>query len=296
MKKNFLWMLATILICGLTVTTMTSCSDDDDDSKEQGQTTPETIETLTGDWFTTINRSDETDEENDVEYVLLTFDENGVITQNIYVGNTTESLKYWERMRRHGIYSVDKAAQTISTINLTSEPETLKYSFDKQQLILSYANAEASAQTLKLTFHRPTQLEKEILAIYDRSLWGDDYVGKWFSVNEHNGLNTYVMNEFTDSRVNTIRYSVYEGKCTRTTSSQYCFYIDEDDDENYFDMPMLEIHDANDYSNTFCYWWKIKDNNLLLGLEEEDDPISVFHPLTQADIDLMADLDKMATK
>ena len=30
MRKNFLWMLAAILICGLTVTMMTSCSKEDD--------------------------------------------------------------------------------------------------------------------------------------------------------------------------------------------------------------------------------------------------------------------------
>ena len=40
MKKNILWMLtglAAILICGLTVTTMSACSSDDDD-KTEGKT------------------------------------------------------------------------------------------------------------------------------------------------------------------------------------------------------------------------------------------------------------------
>ena len=37
MKKNLLWMLAAILICGLTVTTMSACSSDDDD-KTDGKT------------------------------------------------------------------------------------------------------------------------------------------------------------------------------------------------------------------------------------------------------------------
>ena len=36
MKKNLLWMLAAILICGLTVTTMSACSSDDD--KTEGKT------------------------------------------------------------------------------------------------------------------------------------------------------------------------------------------------------------------------------------------------------------------
>ena len=34
MKKNLLWMLAAILICGLTVTTLSACSSDDDDKTE----------------------------------------------------------------------------------------------------------------------------------------------------------------------------------------------------------------------------------------------------------------------
>jgi hypothetical protein len=37
MKKNILWMLAAILICGLTVTTMSACSSDDD-NKTEGKT------------------------------------------------------------------------------------------------------------------------------------------------------------------------------------------------------------------------------------------------------------------
>ena len=37
MKKNILWMLAAILFCGLTVTTMSACSSDDDD-KTEGKT------------------------------------------------------------------------------------------------------------------------------------------------------------------------------------------------------------------------------------------------------------------
>ena len=34
MKKNILWMLAAILVCGLTVTAMSACSSDDDDKTE----------------------------------------------------------------------------------------------------------------------------------------------------------------------------------------------------------------------------------------------------------------------
>lgn len=36
MKKNFLWMLVTILICGLTAMSMSSCSKDDSDDNKGG--------------------------------------------------------------------------------------------------------------------------------------------------------------------------------------------------------------------------------------------------------------------
>jgi len=54
MRKNFLWMLAAILICGLTVTMMTSCSKEDDPVNPD----PVITETLTGEWFAVVNRVD----------------------------------------------------------------------------------------------------------------------------------------------------------------------------------------------------------------------------------------------
>ena len=38
MKKNLFWMLAAILTCGLTVTTLSACSSDDDDNKTEVMT------------------------------------------------------------------------------------------------------------------------------------------------------------------------------------------------------------------------------------------------------------------
>ena len=37
MKKNLLWMLVTILICGLTTVSMSSCSKDDNDGGKEGE-------------------------------------------------------------------------------------------------------------------------------------------------------------------------------------------------------------------------------------------------------------------
>ena len=43
MKKNILWMLAAILICGLTVTTMSACSSDDDKNDKADATVEKEI-------------------------------------------------------------------------------------------------------------------------------------------------------------------------------------------------------------------------------------------------------------
>ena len=156
--------------------------------------------TLTGEWFAVVNRKDydEDADENDIEYLLLSFDENGVVTQNVYIGNKTEPLKYWERMHRHGIYTVDEKASTLTIENISETPTTSKYSFDKELLILNLYDEENVDRNMSIPLHRPSKAEKDLLAVYDISLWGDDYVGKWFGFTEHNGLYTYMMLDFTE--------------------------------------------------------------------------------------------------
>ena len=255
MRKNFLWMLAAILICGLTVTMMTSCSKEDDPVNPD----PVITETLTGEWFAVVNRVDydEDADENDIEYILLSFDENGVVTQSIYIGNTTNPIKSWERMHRHGIYTVDEIARTLTVENISETPTTSKYRFDKELLILNF---------------------------YDEK--------KWFGFTEHNGLYTYMMLDFTeDDGLKTIRYSVYNDKVTRT---EYTQVYNEADDDEYEDEPVLEIHSSNDYKQSEFYWWKVAGNTLTLGKELDDEEFisSTYHALTKADIELMEELDK----
>lgn len=43
MKKSFLWMLVTILICGLTTVSMSSCSKDDNDDNKDGKSSTSAI-------------------------------------------------------------------------------------------------------------------------------------------------------------------------------------------------------------------------------------------------------------
>jgi hypothetical protein len=223
---------------------------------------------------------------------LLSFDENGVVTQNIYTGNTTEPLRYWERMHRHGIYTVDETASTITVENISETPTTSKYSFDKELLILKFYDEENADYNMSIPLHRPSKAEKDLLVVYDISLWGDDYVGKWFGFTEHNGLYTYMMLDFTEeSGLKTIRYSVYNDKVTRT---EYTQVYNEADDDEYEDEPVLEIHSSNDYKQSEFYWWKVAGNTLTLGKELDDEEFisSTYHALTKADIELMEELDK----
>jgi hypothetical protein len=236
---------------------------------------------------------DEDDHENDVTDMLVSFNENGVIIQRVYAGNKTQSVSKWERFRRHGIYSVDNATHTISMKNISLTPATAEYSFDGDQLVLTFDDEENPGSKLSMTLHRPSKLEKELYAIYDRSIEADDYIGKWFGVNEFNGLYTYVMNEFTgNSKLKNIRYSVYEKKCTRTETTWDFRQIKEAEGE--YDEPTIELYGPGDDSKSTPYWWRIEDDNLVWGMWEYENMFSTFHPITQADIDLMAELDRMS--
>lgn len=280
MKKNLLWMFAAILTCGLIGSFMTSCSEDDN------PVIPEIKEKLTGEWLVTVNQ----DDDNDVEYVLFKFEENGVVIQNIYIGDPAEPIRYWERMNRHGIYTLDETAQTILCELISDNPETIQYSLSNGLLTLKI---DSEIQSMTLTLHRPTQTEKALLSIYDLSLEGNDYEGKWFSVEEANGQYTYVMLDFTeDSGLKTTRYSVKGDQCIRTEYTQYYNEYDNDEDEQ-----VLEIHNITDYMLTELYWWEVSGNTLTLETEKDDEEVvATYHALTPADIELMAELDKKCNR
>ena len=250
---------------------------------------------LLGEWCVSVNQRDIDEDayENDVNDMLVSFNENGVIIQRVYAGNKTQSVSKWERFRRHGIYSVDNATHTISMKNISLTPATAEYSFDGDQLVLTFDDEENPGSKLSMTLHRPSKTEKERYAIYDRSIEADDYIGKWFGVNEFNGLYTYVMNEFTGNhKLKNIRYSVYEKKCTRTETTWDFRQIKVAEGE--YDEPTIELYGPGDDSKSTPYWWRIEDDNLVWGMWEYENMFSTFHPITQADIDLMAELDRMS--
>ena len=284
-QKQFQWMLAAILICGLTVTTTTSCSKDDD-SEQQGS---EEAETLKGNWLAQIEQHDEDDEEDFTgrynEYVILNFGDDGVITRSVYMGNAGTSLQYWERMLRHGIYTVNDAAGTITTQNLSRQDEIVKYSISGDKLSLS--TTEKNVATKTVTFHRPTKDELERFSLYDSKLEGDDYVGKWFVSSENNGLFTHVLLDLDEnSGVTVTRYSVYEDNVTRTIYSRSVSTLDQEDGQK------ILFHDPADYSVTESYWWSVTDNQLKFVKPEYEEIYTVYHPLTKSDIKLMEELNK----
>jgi len=282
-RRQFQWMLVAILICGLTVTTTTSCSKDND-SEQQGSGK---TETLKGDWLAQVNHYDEDDEivGGYSEYVLLNFGEDGVITQRVYMGNAGTPLEYWERMLRHGIYTVNEAAGTITTQNLSRKDATVKYSISGDKLSLSTTEKDVATKTV--TFHRSTKDELARFSMYDSKLKGDDYVGKWFVTNEHSGLFTHVLLDLDeDSGVTVTRYSVYEDDVTRTIYSRSVSTLDEEDGQK------IVFHDPADYSVIESYWWSVTDNQLKFVKPEYEEVYTVYHPLTKSDIKLMEELNK----
>lgn len=283
-RKQIQWMLAAILICGLTVTTTTSCSKDDD-SEQQGSGK---AELLKGNWFAHVNQEEDDDEfvGGYDQYALINFGDDGVITRSVYMGNAGTSLQYWERMLRHGIYTVDETARTITVQNLSDEEEILKYSISGDKLILT-STAKSDEDPLTITFHRPTEDELNRCSMYDSKLEGDDYVGKWFSTNEHNGLFTYVYLDLDEeSGVTVTRYSVYEDDVNRSIYFRSVSTLDDEEGET------IVFHAPADYSVTESYLWSVTDNQLKFVKPEYTDLYTVYHPLTKSDIKLMEELNK----
>lgn len=280
MKKNLLWMMVAILTCG---SMLTSCTNDDN------PVIPIPDPVITGEWFAVVNHSDYSElGSDDIEYVLLTFDEDGVMTQDAYIGGKDEPLRYWERMHRHGIYTADYAAHTLTVENFSDASSVIQFSFDNGQLVFDNIYFEDADGNQSLAFHRPSQAEKEIIAIYHRSLHGDDYKGKWLSVQEENGQNTYVVLDFTEDKgLKTICYTMDGDQCIRTEYTRYYNEVDNDEDEQ-----VLEIHNPSDYMRSDSYWWEVNGHILTLEKMDDKEEVVAYHALTKADSELVAELEK----
>ena len=277
MKKSVFRFLTALSVCCLAMTTLFSCIDFHAGDKGK----------LNGKWLTTVDFSQPG--EHHFVHLLLEFSADGICTNTKYDIYPDEPENYSERLRRHSIYAVDDATH-ILTWDDGNRSEMASYEFKDGGLVLLAIsdNADGSVPSV-YEFYRPTANELKQLKSYDASLWGDDYVGRWFGSSEVNGLHTFVMVEFTEEgRLHTRRYSLYGDDCTRTQSTQVYYDYDASDNDK-----VLEVHAADDYSKISLWTWNVKDNLLTLGnYENPQQQSSTYHPLTADDIELMSALDK----
>ena len=289
MKKDYLGLLLT---CVIGMTSISSCSSLDNPVPAP---VPIVTETLTGDWLYVYEYPSDGDQMvgREVATTLINFAENGVMTQKSYIGNSGASIETWERWRRHGLYTVNEAANTMIFEGIGNEVETVSYSLTEGQLVFDYYNT-FDEEMKKAIFLRPEAGDLEFLDMIDKKVASDDYVGKWFGykVYEDIGITIYMMLDFTeDGIINVRRYSVdHYNDCMRSVYSQYYEESDEEDG-----MKIIMMHDSKDYSKTYSYWWTVEDNILTLGdpEDEEDDFTSSYHPLSPDDIVLLEELDKL---
>lgn len=241
-------------------------------------------ETLTGQWMTVMESV--RDGEPEKFYALLTLGEDGVAINKSYWIYPEHPTNYDERLRRHGIYIVDKEAGTITSDDGSGEPEVDRFVLTNDGLICYSTESDFSFR-----FHRPSSTELELLSAYDRMIQSDDYVGRWFGASVEDGKYIYKMLDFTEEgRLTVTCYTVDGDNCERTTETVLVSDADTDD----YNGQVIEIHNKNNYYDTDLYWWTVKNDKLNLGNTlDEDTEFDTYTPLTLTDLQLMRNLDKM---
>ena len=289
MKKIFLWMLTAILTCGLTLISLTSCSDDDDSTTIKDTN-------LSGSWFAQIKVDEKSpDCEN---YALLTFDKNGVVTTRSYEIYPNEPINYSERFRRHEFYNVNEAAGTftIQYDDAEEEDALFYYSFNKEGMVLKQAGSD-----LIIQLHRPTYSELKMLSVFDKVISSDDYVGKWINEKNEAGIMKYtVMTIDEDGIMDCKVYLTNEDKCQCVP---FKFYYSEYDTKEH-NGQVIEMHPYDNYKQVSYWWWTVKDNILTTGPadiegngdsneDEDEDEIVSYRAFTPADKVLIDKLESM---
>lgn len=143
---------------------MTSCSDDDD------SVSPDYQKKLIGEWLAVVNPDIELGDENDVVYVLLSFNEDGVLFQKNYDGNTTEPLSCWERSCRHDILTYH--ALTKADAALLAELEKKSPLIDNltQKIKGKWMMAEVNGQPVVTNSKQVLTYETATLSITDKTI------------------------------------------------------------------------------------------------------------------------------
>lgn len=288
MEKNlFKSLLVGMLTSCLTVVIATSCAKDDMPVTHN----EETADQLVGDWLYYNSDDDEEDMVGkSVSYSLLRFDENGVVTRTIYSGYEGTPLKYWERWLRHGIYTVDVAAHTITIDDIDNRSQVSGYTLADGQLILELRYDDGNT-TQTAILRRPQANDRELLEMIDKAVPSDDYIGKWVRTETANGQTTYVLADFqelVDIVVN--RYTVTSDNKVYKRS-ELVNYTDGSWDE---DDGFLMIYENGIDEDAIKHWWKIEGSSLSIGYENSESPRYTYHQLTKEEYDMFQAFDKTA--
>jgi hypothetical protein len=287
MEKNLLKsLLVGMLICCLTVVIATSCANDDLPVSHNEETTDQ----LLGDWLYFNSDDDEEMVGQSVSYSLLRFDENGVITRTIYSGYEGTPLENWERWRRHGIYTVDEAAHTITIDDIDNSSQVTGYNLVDGQLILEFTSDNGNTTQTSI-LRRPQAADLELLEQIDKAVPSDDYIGKWVRTETENGQTTYVLADYQELfNIVVNRYTVTsDNKVFK--SNETINYTDRSwDDEDGF----LVIYENGIYEEGIKHWWKVEGSSLSIGYENSEEPRYTYHQLTKEEYEMFQAFEKSA--
>jgi len=283
MKEKFIWMLISIITFGIATTTLTSCSDSDSATINDTK--------ITGNWFAQISIKEKSpDCEN---YVLFSFDDNGIATTWSYEIYPNEPIHYSERFRRHAFYTVNQTDNSI-TINDGEDENTLFYYFNNEGMMIKQKGTD-----LIIQLHRPTKSELTMLATFNKVISSDDYVGKWINEKNEKGITTYTIIDINEN--GRIIYDLYQTNGEKCTHSTHKFAYGEYETENY-DGKVLEFHNNANYYDPTYWWWTLKDNTLATGPadinsdDDEKEEETIFRPFSPTDKELIDKLDKMSNE
>jgi len=239
---------------------------------------------IVGQWIAQINDDDIV---SDTQYVLFAFEQNGNITFTRYTGDTESPVKYWERIRRHGVYTMDTATSYLTFEVFDGKPDHVHFVLTEETLTLSQPDDPKA--TLVLVCHRPSPAEIALLSLLDHSVWSDDYVGSWLGKSTSNGATIYELYHFDDEfTLELTRYVDKGNECTRTKKSH--LYSDEETSED--GEYRISIRNIREGVTSTLFDWELDGKNLVLhevGTPEED--ATILTPVSQADLALLAQLD-----
>ncbi len=261
-ESSMKWM-AKVACCCLTAIIAAACSNDDNPATPADEVDRD----LTGIWVTNLGDTYDSDY---LSYdVVLTFNDDGVVTGNEYMLSYDATER--DRYDGHHVYMCDKMAGTLTVVESELEPlpDRSAYSIENGLLVLRDLESDDV-----FTFHRPSDAELAEFNNYRATIYGRDYVGQWVRTTEENGQTTY---EVTDLRYfgSVTRYTVMaDGKVYKT--DEKCTTADYGE----LGDPKIRIYDNNAEKTSKDYWWRIEGRQLFMGLYGTAETLYTYHMLT----------------